>query len=97
MHPHGNLDVDLFGNDGQPPMFAGLKDEPPIDIYLFRGRTIGSRRTVRSILCYFDIPIDDANKALSDDAFSCEYEQISFSAEKKEDIRELRIRFKETI
>ena len=97
MYPHGNLDVDLFGNDGQPPMFAGLKDEPPIDIYLFRGRTIGYRGTVKSILRYFDIPLDDANQALRNDTFFGEYEQISFSAEKKEDIRELRIKFKETI
>ena len=97
MHPHGNLDVDLYGNDGQPPMFAGLKDEPPIDIYLFRGRTIGSRRTVSSILTYFGIPEADAAVALNDDSFSAEYELISLSAEKMEDVRELRIKFKETI
>lgn len=97
MHPHGNLDVDLYGNDGQPPMFAGLKDEPPIDIYLFRGRTIGSRRTVISILEYFDIPTDDARAALANDSYSSEYELVSLSVEKREDIREIRIRFKETI
>ena len=97
MHPHGNLDVDLYGNDGQPPMFAGLKDEPPIDIYLFRGRTIGSRRTVSSILTYFGIPVADVAASLNDDSFSAEYELISISAEKKEDVRELRIKFKETI
>ena len=97
MHPHSNLDIDLFGNDGQPPMFAGLKDEPPIDIYLFRGRTIGSRRTVRSILAYFDIPAEEAMQALCEDSFSREYELLSFSSEKKEDIRELRIKFKETV
>ena len=96
MHPHGNLDIDLFGNDGQPPMFAGLKDEPPIDIYLFRGKTIGSRRTVTSILCYFDIPESDAAKAISADTFSAEYELVSLSAEKREDVREIRIKFKET-
>ncbi len=96
MHPHGNLDVDLYGNDGKPPMFAGLKDEPPIDIYLFRGRTIGSRRTVRSILEYFDIPTDDARTALESDSYSNEYELVSLSVEKREDIREIRIKFKET-
>ena len=97
MYPHGNLDVDLFGNDGQPPMFAGLKDEPPIDIYLFRGRTIGSCRTVRSILEYFDIPSADAHEALRADNYSNEYELVSLTAEKREDIREIRIKFKETV
>ncbi len=97
MRPHGNLDVDLYGNDGQPPMFAGLKDEPPIDIYLFRGRTIGARRTVISILEYFDIPTDDARTALAKDSYFEEYELVSLSAEKREDIREIRIKFKETI
>ena len=97
MRPHGNLDVDLYGNDGQPPMFAGLKDEPPIDIYLFRGRTIGSRRTVGSILTYFGICAADAAEALKCDTFSAEYELVSLSAEKKEDIREIRIKFKQTI
>ena len=97
MRSHGNLDVDLYGNDGQPPMFAGLKDEPPIDIYLFRGRTIGSCRTVRSILEYFYIPTDDARAALSSESYSNEYELVSLTAEKREDIREIRIKFKQTI
>ena len=97
MRPHGNLDVDLYGNDGQPPMFAGLKDEPPIDIYLFRGRTIGSRRTVISILEYFDVPTDDARSALSKERYSKEYELVSLNVEKREDIREIRIKFKETV
>ena len=97
MHPHANLDIDLYGNDGQPPMFAGLKDEPPIDIYLFRGRTIGSRRTVASILEYFDVPAADAREAISQDSFSREYGLVSLSAQKREDVREIRIRFKETV
>lgn len=97
MHPHANLDIDLYGNDGQPPMFAGLKDEPPIDIYLFRGRTIGSRRTVASILEYFDVPAADAREAISQDSFSREYELVSLSAQKREDVREIRIKFKETV
>jgi hypothetical protein len=97
MYPHGNLDIDLYGNDGKPPMFAGLKDEPPMDIYLFRGKTIGSRRTVRSLLTYFGIPTDDAAQSLKVDEFSREYELVSFTAKKKEDIRELRIKFKETV
>lgn len=92
-----NIKIELFGNDGEPSLYESMKDEPPIDIYLFRGRAIGGARTVRSILSYFEIPSEDITELLSLDSFAAEYELTSLSSEKKEDVREIRIRMKETI
>lgn len=97
MLPHANLKVELYGNDGLPPMIEGLKDEPSIDIYLFRGRAIGGKRRVSSLLRYFGVSESDIPSVLSQDSFSGEYEFISLTAEKREDIRELRLTFKETV
>lgn len=93
-----NLRVELYGNDGKPPILEGMKDEPPMDIFLYRDKAIAGPRTVASILRYFGVPNDDANEAANTEAaFSKEYDDISLSSEKREDIREIRIKFKETI
>lgn len=93
----GRIRIALFGNDGQPPMFDGLRDEPSIDIYLFRARAFGSRRSVISILTYFGISKEDAERAVAEEKYSEEYKDFSLSAERIEDIREIRIKFKTTI
>ena len=97
MLSYSNLKVELYGNDGLPPMIEGLKGEPSIDIYLFRGRAIGGKRRVSSILRYFGVSESDIKDALSQDTFTGEYEFVSLTAEKREDIRELRLKFKETV
>ncbi len=97
IHPGMRLRVALFGNDGQPPMFDGLRGEPSIDIFLFRAKAFGGKRNVASLLRYFDVPAEDIKCALYDEQFSMEYELVSLEAEHKEDIREIRVKFKETI
>ena len=91
------LGIALYGNDGKPPMFEGLRDEGAIDIYLFRGRAVGGKRTAVSILKYFGIPESDIAAAFDNEKHSSETEGISFTAEKIEDIRELRLKFKCTV
>lgn len=97
MRGKNRLRVALFGNDGQPPMFDGLRDEPSIDIYLFRAKAFGGRRSVISVMTYFGIPEADAERAVSEESFSSEYNDVTLSAERIEDIREIRIKFKTTI
>ena len=94
---HGRLRIALFGNDGQPPMFEGLRGEPSIDIYLFRAKAVGTRRSVVSVLNYFGIPQEDAERAVLEEKYSSDYEDVILSAERIEDIREIRVTFKKTL
>ena len=93
------LTVELFGNDGQPPMLDWLKGEDyvPVDIYLFRGKAIGGRKTVSSVLKFFSVTEEDLALAFSEDSFSGDYEYVTLQVNKKEDVREFRITMKETL
>lgn len=97
MHSKRKLHIALFGNDGQPPMFDGLRDEPSIDIFLFRAKAVGGKKSVRKIMSYYGIPDADIERALSEDTIFGDYELVSFESEHREDIREIRIKFKETV
>lgn len=97
MYPHKKLRIALFGNDGQPPSFDGLCGEPSIDIFLFRARAVGGRRTVKSILSYYTVPEADIEAVLKNERFVAEYELITLTSEHREDIREIKIKFKETV
>lgn len=92
-----NLSVELYGNDGRPPLYAGINSNTSVDIYLFRGRAIGGKKTVSSLLSFFEIDEAEIEKALYNDEMSFDNENISLTAKKKEDIREIRIKFKKTI
>ena len=89
--------ISLYGNDGKEPMFDGLRDEGPIDIFLFRGRVVGGKGTVKSILKYYGISREDIERAFSEEKYSSETDDISFTSEHTEDIREFRLKFKRTV
>ena len=97
MKSGSNLSVALFGNDGRPPLYAGINSNTSVDIYLFRGKAIGGERTVRSILRFFEINEGEIEKAICDDEMCFDNENISLAVKKTEDIREIRIKFKKTI
>lgn len=95
----GRLIVTLFGNDGERPSldWAQNDDYIPIDINLFREKVEGKKNSAARILNYYEIPKEDIEKILEDDAFSKEYENITVTVEKNEDKRDIRILFTETI
>ena len=99
MKPGRRLAVELFGNDGKLPALDWLKDDdtPPVDIFLFRGKAVGGERSVRSVLKYFGVAEQDLGAVFTEDSFSAEYDDVSLSVEKKEDIRIFKIKMKETI
>lgn len=97
MKKGSNLSVELFGNDGRPPLYAGINSSASVDIYLFRGRAIGGEKTVGSVLRFFEISDANIKKLLGNDEFSCNDENLIITSKKIEDIREIRIKFKKTI
>ena len=97
MYKHSRLGVCLYGNDGKPPMFEGLRDEGSIDIFLFRGRAVGGKRTVKSLLRYFGISEEDIALSFDRNEHTSEAENVTLDVRLCEDIKEFRIKFKETL
>lgn len=93
------LKLELFGYDEEPPMLDWALDEDytNIEVNLFRDRVTGGARQARRILKYFDISDSDINRALECESHKASYESIDLFAEKKEDIREIKIKFTKTL
>jgi hypothetical protein len=92
--------VELYGNDGVSPDFDWIKNGEnyePIDIYLFRGKAIGGKRKLSSLLRYFGVDEVGIVSVLEENKFSGEYEYVSLVSAKKEDETEVRLKFKETV
>ena len=91
--------VELFGNDGRPPELSWISEEDykPVDIYLFRGKAIGTKKTVKSLLKYFGVDEGDIDSVFSSENFSGDYEFVSLRSEKKEEQTVIRLRIKQTV
>ncbi len=95
----GKLKIELFGYDEKPPMldWAIDKDYQNIEVNLFRDRAVGGASSVRRVLKFFDVPEEDISTALESDNFTKSYKSLELSAERKNEIREIKIKFTETL
>lgn len=92
-----NLRVELYGNDGEPTMFGEINGTTVIDYFQFKATAFGGKRSAAKILRFFEVSESDAAKAVSEDGFFVEYKTLCLESTKKENGREIRIRFKETL
>lgn len=99
MKKRRKLKIELFGCDEAPPMLDWALDEDytNIEVNLFRDRAIGGSAQVRKILKYFDVSAEDIRCALDGEKHAAVYECFELSSEKKEDIREIKIKFTQTM
>ena len=97
VRPRMKLRVELFGNDGHPPMFGAADGAESVDYYLFRATAFGGKRDAERILRYFGVSKSDISSAMADDSFSFEYDDFFIEFHRAEKQREIRIKFKETI
>ncbi len=99
MLKRGKLKVELFGVDEMPPMldWAKDKDYTEIEVNLFRDRAFGGASSVRRVLKYFDVSNEDIISVLQSDSFEKSYDSFNISANKLNDIREIKIKFTATI
>ncbi len=97
--PHGKLEITLFGNDGVLPELDWVKStgDAPRDISLFRGKTIGRRRTVAKVMSYFGVPKDEAADLLLQDSFSSVYPIAEVSGEVQDGKMTVRIKITKTV
>lgn len=92
--------LELFGNDGKPPELSWVKDDEnytPIDIFLFRGKAIGGKRKIKSLLKYFGVEDTAIESIFNKENFSREYEYVSLMSESFEDKTVIRLKMKETV
>jgi len=92
--------LELFGNDGKPPELSWVKDDEnytPIDIFLFRGKAIGGKRKIKSLLKYFGVDDTAIEAVFNKENFSGEYEYVSLMSECSEDKTVIRLKMKETV
>ena len=93
---HKKLKIELFGFDGKAGL-DWLKDEEPKEIYLYRGKAIGGKSTPERILRFFEVSEEDLEKILIAERFSNKYQYVSVESSVKNEMREIRIRFEETM
>ncbi len=92
----GSVEVELFGNDGQPPLFSEGEDSEPIDINLFRGRVIGGETAITKILKFFGANAENAKELIASKS-SFEYENVNISSHNVENGLEIKIFIKNTV
>ena len=95
--PKRRIRVELFGNDGTLPEYSWIKDGKPIDIFLFRGKALGTKQTVISLLTFFGVDGYHAAEAIEKDSFFGDYELSSLESKKEEDKTVFRLKIKETV
>ncbi len=91
----GRIGVELYGNDGVPPVYGGL--DKPIDIYLFRGKAVGGKRALARVLKYYGVKKEDLFSVFRDDSAYLEYECFTLESRVQEDIRVITLTFTETV
>ena len=94
----GRIKVTLFGNDGVLPDFSWAKStgDSPRDISLFRGKTIGGKRSCRKIMKFFGVDTCDFNDIFKG-GFNKEYDIVSVSSEECPEGTEIRITITKTV
>ena len=97
--PKRRLRINLFGNDGTLPEYSWINAEngKPLDIFLFRGKALGTKRKVLSLLRFFGVDEEDASQALLNDSFQGDYELVSLESKREEEKTTIRLRIKETV
>lgn len=92
--------IELFGNDGKPPFLPSMDEngdsDAPIDINLFRGFVIGSGRVAISLLRFFGVRAEDAQKLIASDGEAV-YESITVTSSQDSGLRQIKILFTETL
>ncbi len=97
--PRGKVKIELFGTNEKPPEldWAVNEDRENLEINLFRERCMGGGRAIRRVLKYFAVPESDIDAIFTEDKFKKSYKSYDISAEKRNEIREVKIKFTETI
>ena len=90
--------IEVFAT-GEAPLLDWVNPEDYLDseINVFRAKAVGGLASAKKLLKYFDIPTEDFEKILSDEAFEKEYEAISLASKTEEIGKKISLKFTKTI
>ncbi len=94
------MSVELFGNDGKAPELDWIKEGENYtvtDIFLFRGKAIGTKGSAKRILRYFGVENEDIDLVFKNEKFFGDYEYVTLTSEKSDEKTVLRLKMKETV
>ena len=96
LYPRRTLRLELFGDAAEEPAFEWMSAEDVMhrEVCLFRGRAIGSKASAKKIVEYF---VADTADGCLDDGYLFEDDCITVKTETKNEIKQIRIKFKITI
>lgn len=94
----GKMRIELDGRS-KAPGFSWIKggEYEETDINLYRDRAVGGAGTVRRVLTFFSVSADDADRLLSNESFSKEYDFFTVSGYIENEHKKISVRFTETI
>ncbi len=99
--PKRKLQFEIFGNDGVLAELDWLsldEDGKIRDINLFRAKSIGGKRAVRSILKFYGVPSKEGAEAIIKGDAGYEDELVKISSKESEiKLKEIHIYFKKTV
>ena len=73
------------------------EDYTNIEVNLFRERMRGTRGPVKKILRYFEVPAEDIEAIFSEDSFAKVYEYFDLTSTRRNELREIKIKFTKTV
>ena len=92
------ISIDLFGNNGVNADLDWLKNEQTVrDIYLFKSKVVGGTSSIIRILRYLGIDEADASEIAASDEYAKEYADYTVSVSSLEEMKEIRIKFTNTL
>ncbi len=93
--PRGRVRVEVLGTIGDSPLYSWMKKEETEDheISHFRESCYGGAKTVRRILAFYGVEESDISQVFENESFTCEYDAVKISAENKNEVKEIRIKY----
>ena len=92
------ISIDLFGNNGVNADLDWLKNEQTVrDIYLFKSKVVGGTNSIIRILRYLGIDETDAAEIAASDEYAKEYADYTVSVSSPEEMKEIKIKFTNTL
>ena len=96
LYPKHTLHLELYGDAAEEPAFEWMSAEDVMhrEVCVFRGKAIGGKSTAKKLVEYF---VSDSAENCLDDGYIFDDDCITVTTETKNEIKEIRIRFKITI
>ena len=95
LRPMNKMVVSLRGKS-TAPTFSWSNDKGA-DVDLFHEKAIGTNRTVKRVLSFFDVPLEDIDTLLTNESFSKEYDNYTVSKNAENENALISIKFTKTI